>query len=107
MIRQLARIALPIYGVVLFVGGLMGYRRGQSRQSFIAGSISGLLTLVAAALAGRYPRLANGLAAGIALALTAMMGQRWKKTGHVMPAGIIAALSGGVATLTTSALLRA
>lgn len=106
MLRRLVRIALPLYGLVLVAGGWMGYRSGQSRQSLIAGGTSGLLTLLAAALAGRYPRLAHGLAAAVALMLTGVMGQRWQRTGNIMPAGLIATVSGGMATLTTGALLR-
>lgn len=105
MIRTIARVLMPIYGILLIAGGVMGYRNG-SQESLVAGGASGVVALLAAALAGRYPRAANLLTAVVATALAGVMGWRWEKTGHIMPAGAIAMLSGGVATLTTTAAIR-
>lgn len=106
MLRKLARILFPFYGLLLIAGGIAGYQGGKSRDSLLVGTASGLVALLATMLANRYPRAANGIVALVALVLTAIMGRRWDKTGHIMPAGVIATLSGGMATLAAGAALR-
>jgi len=72
---------------------VMGYVNAGSTASIIAGSISGILLLVAAFL------LPNHLALGVAVgALTSVLlaGRfvpAFIKTGHVMPAGLMSLLS--------------
>jgi len=92
MIRP-ARTYFIVFGLLTIAGGVMGYVNAGSTASIIAGSISGILLLVAAFL------LPNHLALGVAVgALTSVLlaGRfvpAFIKTGHVMPAGLMSLLS--------------
>ena len=57
-----AKIYFIIFGLLTIVGGVMGYAKAGSTASLIAGSISGILLLIAAFL------LPNNMAVGLALA---------------------------------------
>ena len=88
-----AKIYFIIFGLLTIVGGVIGYVRAGSTASIIAGSISGLLLLVAAFL------LPGNLAAGLALAgvVSILLAGRFVpaffKTGSMMPAGLMSILS--------------
>ena len=88
-----AKIYFIIFGLLTIVGGVIGYVRAGSTASIIAGSISGLLLLVAAFL------LPGNLAAGLALAgvVSILLAGRFVpaffKTGSLMPAGLMSILS--------------
>ena len=86
-------ILLLAYGLLMLVGGVMGWRAG-SRASLIAGGASSVLLLIAAWLASG-PAIVTGLWLGIvvALALAIVFGVRLAKTGKPMPAGPLLALS--------------
>src|SRR6188768_1454247 len=57
-----AKIYFLIFGLLTILGGVMGYVRAGSTASIIAGSVSGILLLVAAFL------LPNNVAVGLVLA---------------------------------------
>ena len=88
-----AKIYFLIFGLLTILGGVMGYVRAGSTASIIAGSVSGILLLVAAFL------LPNNVAVGLVLAglVSILLAGRFLpaflKTGSVMPAGMMAALS--------------
>jgi len=88
-----AKIYFIIFGLLTIVGGVIGYARAGSMASIIAGSISGILLLVAAFL------LPNNAAAGLALAaiVSILLAGRFLpvflKTGALMPAGMMSILS--------------
>jgi uncharacterized membrane protein (UPF0136 family) len=86
-------IVLAVYGLLMLVGGVMGQRAG-SRASLVAGGASGVLLLVAAWLAaGAAPQLGLWLGVLVAVALAITFGVRLLKTGKVMPAGGLLAIS--------------
>ncbi len=80
------------YAVLMMLGGLMGFRAGSS-VSLYAGFGSGVALL--AALGATYYAMGVGLWVGCGLAaiLTLMFGQRLAKTGKLMPAGMLLAVS--------------
>ncbi len=88
-----AKLYFIIFGLLTIVGGIIGYVRAGSTASIIAGSISGILLLVAAFL------LPGNVTAGLAIALviSLLLAGRFLpafiKTGAFMPAGMMAALS--------------
>lgn len=91
---ELTRIYLFIFGVFTIVGGIMGYVKAASRASLIAGSVSGVLLLVAGWLLATRPGqggLILGLVVSIALAGRFVPG--FIKTHAIMPAGVMSALS--------------
>jgi len=71
----------------------MGYAKAGSTASIIAGSISGILLLGAAYLLSDHLALGLALAALVSIALAGRFVPAFIKTGHIMPAGLMAVLS--------------
>lgn len=86
------QLALGVYALLLIVGGYIGYVKAGSRPSLIAGTISGIIALVALGLTwlGGF-----GFWIGLVLAsaLTVMFAIRFRKSGKFMPSGMLAAVS--------------
>lgn len=83
-----------IYGLLVAVGGVMGYARAQSVPSLVAGGVAGLL-LVGAAVAmmrGAY-QLGWWAALIIALLLLARFGSAAFSSFKMMPGGLMIILS--------------
>ncbi|KAG1347336.1 protein FATTY ACID EXPORT 5 [Cocos nucifera] len=87
------------YGLLVLVGGLVGYARRGSTASLAGGAGSGLFLLLAGFLSLKaFEKRRNSYPALIietvcALVLTILMGQRYLETSKIMPAGVVAALS--------------
>jgi len=88
-----AKIYFIAFGVLTIVGGIVGYLKAGSVASIIAGSITGVLLLVAAFLLPEHRAI--GLATGfiISLLLAAQFVPKFIRTGRVMPAGMMSILS--------------
>ncbi|KAJ7521104.1 hypothetical protein O6H91_19G038100 [Diphasiastrum complanatum] len=88
------------YGVVVLVGGVVGYSKKGSVTSLAGGVGAGLLLILAGHLSlnaynkGQKSYLAMFLQTGISIALTVVMSLRYQHTAKFMPAGLVAALSG-------------
>ena len=88
-----AKVYFIIFGLLTIVGGVIGYVKAGSTASIIAGSVLGILLLVAAWL------LPGNLVPGLVLALVVsiLLAGRFIpafiRTGHVMPAGLMSLLS--------------
>jgi uncharacterized membrane protein (UPF0136 family) len=90
---EAAKIYFIAFGVLTITGGIVGYVKAGSMASIIAGSITGILLLVAAFLLPQHR--ATGLATAfiISLLLAAQFVPKFIRTGRVMPAGMMAILS--------------
>jgi|SRR5215470_4904591 len=90
---EAAKIYFVIFGVLTVVGGIVGYVKAGSVASIVAGSITGVLLIVAAFLLPQHR--AVGLATGlvISLLLAAQFVPKFIRTGRVMPAGMMSILS--------------
>ncbi len=88
-----ARIYFIIFGLLTILGGVIGYVKAGSTASIIAGSISGILLLIAAWLLPGNLALGLALAAVISIALAGRFIPAFIKTGHLMPAGLMSVLS--------------
>jgi uncharacterized membrane protein (UPF0136 family) len=88
-----AKIYFIIFGLLTIAGGVMGYVKASSTASLIAGSVSGILLLVAAFLIPNYLAAGLGLAALVSIALAGRFVPAFMKTGQVMPAGLMSVLS--------------
>jgi uncharacterized membrane protein (UPF0136 family) len=88
-----AKIYFIIFGLLTIVGGVMGYVKAGSTASIIAGSISGILLLVAAYLLPDHLAVGLAVAAVVSIALAGRFVPAFIKTGHVMPAGLMSVLS--------------
>ncbi|MBW4593789.1 MAG: hypothetical protein KME46_12970 [Brasilonema angustatum HA4187-MV1] len=80
------------YGVVALVGGIIGYRKANSKVSLISGGISGLLLIIAAFVQFQGQTWGLTLAAAITAILVITFGVRLVKTRKFMPAGVMAIL---------------
>lgn len=82
-----------IYGIIVLIGGFMGYVKAGSLPSLIMGSAFGLLLL----LSGWFILQQNSIAFWCGTALSALLAffflYRWVLTGALMPAGAMALLS--------------
>ncbi len=101
------RIYLYVFGVLTIAGGIMGYVKANSRPSLIAGVSSGVLLIGAAYLVGAKGMIGLLLGLIVSLPLAGRFISGFRKTGKVMPAGVMALLSVGGVVLTIAALLGA
>jgi len=84
-------LLLYIYGILLIVGGAMGYVKARSVPSLVAGLICGLIAIF---LGYDYTwHFAPYAALALSLALILLMGGRYLRTHKAMPALLIVVLS--------------
>ena len=87
---DVVRIYLFVFGALTIAGGVVGYVKAKSRASIVAGSLFGVLLIVAGYLSGGRLGLALGL--GLSAMLAARFSKAFRSSGKVMPAGLMAAL---------------
>ncbi|MEN9226251.1 MAG: TMEM14 family protein [Thermostichus sp. HHBFW_bins_43] len=95
----IAQVTLLIYGVLLLVGGVIGYAKARSPKSLVGGLVGAALSGVSYWLLGRDPRWGLGLGLATAILFAIVFALRYRKTQRFMPAGLMAILSLGVAAL--------
>ena len=90
---EAAKIYFIIFGVLTIAGGIVGYVKAGSVASIIAGSITGVLLLVAAFLLPEHRAIGLAIALIVSLLLAAQFVPKFIRTGKVMPAGMMSILS--------------
>jgi uncharacterized membrane protein (UPF0136 family) len=90
---EAARIYFIVFGALTIVGGIVGYLKAGSVASIIAGSITGVLLLVAAFLLPEHRTIGLATALIVSLLLAAQFVPKFLRTGRVMPAGMMSILS--------------
>jgi len=90
---EAAKIYFIVFGALTIVGGIVGYVKAGSVASIIAGSITGVLLLVAAFLLPEHRTLGLATALIVSLLLAAQFIPKLLRTGRIMPAGIMSVLS--------------
>jgi uncharacterized membrane protein (UPF0136 family) len=90
---EAAKIYFIVFGVLTIAGGVVGYVKAGSVASIIAGSITGVLLLVAAFLLPEHRAIALATAFIISLLLAAQFVPKFIQTGRAMPAGMMSILS--------------
>jgi uncharacterized membrane protein (UPF0136 family) len=90
---EAAKLYFIVFGVLTITGGVVGYVKAGSVASIIAGSITGVLLLVAAFLMPEHRAIGLATAFIISLLLAAQFVPKFIRTGRVMPAGMMAILS--------------
>jgi uncharacterized membrane protein (UPF0136 family) len=87
------RLYFLIFGALTIIGGVIGYVKAQSVPSIVAGTITGILLLVAGWLlpTNRTAGLVTALI--VSLLLAAQFIPKFFRAGKVMPAGLMSILS--------------
>ncbi|CAI9108045.1 OLC1v1007556C1 [Oldenlandia corymbosa var. corymbosa] len=81
------------YAVLVGAGGLMGSLKSGSQMSLLSGGMSASILFYIYTILPTNPVLASSLGLALAVALTAVMGSRFKKTGKIFPAGLVCLIS--------------
>jgi len=90
---EAAKIYFIVFGVLTIAGGVVGYVKAGSVASIVAGSITGVLLLVAAFLLPEHRAIGLATAFIISLLLAAQFAPKFIRTGRAMPAGMMSILS--------------
>ncbi|EAZ90931.1 TMEM14 family protein [Crocosphaera chwakensis] len=90
---NLTTIATLIYGILLFIGGIIGYIKARSKPSLISGVLSSLLLLLSAFLQWQQVAVGLILAQIITILLAIVFLIRLWKTRKLMPAGLMVMIS--------------
>jgi uncharacterized membrane protein (UPF0136 family) len=77
---MLTKIFYLVFGALTFVGGIMGFLKGQSIESLVAGGISGVLLIVAGVLVASKPMPAHGIALVVSIVLIGFFGSSLAKS---------------------------
>ncbi len=89
-------IVLITYGILLFVGGLIGHLKSQSSASLIVGIVSALLVIIAGIGILKEYFAAFPFSCAVVGALTIFFAYRFWLTEKMMPGGIFTIISLGV-----------
>jgi len=90
---EATKIYFIVFGLLTIAGGIVGYVKAGSVASIIAGSITGVLLVVAAMLLPEHRAAGLAIAFVISLLLAAQFVPKFLRTGRVMPAGMMSILS--------------
>jgi uncharacterized membrane protein (UPF0136 family) len=88
-----AKLYFIVFGLLTIVGGVIGFVKAGSTPSLVAGSISGILLLVAAFLMPSQPTVGLAVGAITSLLLAGKFIPDFIRTGQAMPAGMMSVLS--------------
>ena len=86
-------LIIVVYGVLVGLGGILGYVKAQSMPSLVFGLASGIALLVCGWLVSTQSPIGIKGAIGIGLLLTVFFGIRYARTRKLMPAGLMTVLS--------------
>jgi len=90
---EAAKIYFIVFGALTIAGGVVGYVKAGSVASIIAGSVTGILLLVAPFLLPEHRAIGLATALVVSLLLAAQFVPKFIRTGRVMPAGMMSILS--------------
>ena len=88
-----SKIFLAVYGVLMLLGGYMGYIKAGSKISLISGILSGILIFVGIYLSASNHQLGLGIIAATSGVLILTFAIRFMKTKSFMPSGMLIILS--------------
>jgi uncharacterized membrane protein (UPF0136 family) len=90
---EVTKVYFILFGVLTIAGGIVGYVKAGSVASIVAGSITGVLLLVAAFLLPEHRAAGLATALVVSLLLAAQFVPKFLQTGRMMPAGMMSILS--------------
>jgi uncharacterized membrane protein (UPF0136 family) len=82
-----------VFGALTIIGGIIGYVKAGSLPSIIAGTITGILLLVAGWILPNNRTAGLGIAFIVSLLLAAQFVPKLIRTAKMMPAGLMSILS--------------
>ncbi len=91
--ETVARFSLLVYAVLMSVGGIMGFVKGRSSISLIAGLASAAVLVLAYFISISDARNGLLLGVGVTSVLTFVFAIRIAKTKKIMPSGALLALT--------------
>lgn len=89
----IATWSILIYGLIVLLGGVMGYVKAKSQASLYSGVGSGIALLITWFICTQNPLIGLGLATLLALVLFVVFVIRFFRTRTFMPAGLMMMLS--------------
>jgi len=90
---SLIKILLGMYGVLMILGGVMGYIKAGSKESLLAGVLSGIVILIGIYVSLSNHQLGFGIISLTTALLTVVFIIRFLKTKSFMPAGMLLILT--------------
>jgi len=84
---------IVIYGLLILVGGVMGYVKGGSTISLLMGSLFGVALLFCAYFLFKKSLPAHYITLALTFLLDGIFTHRFVKTLHFFPAGLLSLLS--------------
>ncbi|GAA6624166.1 TMEM14 family protein [Scytonema sp. NUACC26] len=82
-------VAALVYGILVILGGIIGYFKSNSTISLVSGILSGVLLLLAAFVQFQGQSWGAILASGVTAFLVVFFAFRLAKTRKFMPAGLM------------------
>ncbi|RMF68286.1 MAG: hypothetical protein D6743_03590, partial [Calditrichaeota bacterium] len=82
-----------VYGLLILVGGIVGYVKSRSLPSVFSGVLFGAALLFSSYLISRTHPIGLPLAAGLSAILLVIFALRFKVSRKFMPAGFLGAVS--------------
>lgn len=82
-----------VFGLLIALGGIMGFVKSGSQASLISGSVFGLALIVSAYFISRGKIAAQYIALGLTFILDALFTYRYAKSLHFFPAGFLSLAS--------------
>ena len=89
----MASYYILIFGILMIVGGIMGFVKSRSKASILSGSIFGLLLMACGYFMMNGNLRASQFAFGLSVVLILIFVQRFKASKKFMPAGLMLILS--------------
>ncbi len=86
-------LIIVVYGVLVGLGGILGYVKAQSIPSLFFGLASGIALLICGWLVSTQNTVGIKGAIGIGVLLGVFFGIRYARTRKLMPAGLMTVLS--------------
>lgn len=93
---KIQAISLLVYGVLLFIGGIIGHLKAQSNVSLIVGTICAAAVIIAGIGMLKDYFAAFPFACVTVGAITLFFAYRYWITGKMMPGGIFTLISFGI-----------
>jgi uncharacterized membrane protein (UPF0136 family) len=87
---KFSKLISLIYGVMLILGGVMGFLKAHSKMSLITGAVSGLIVLLSCKINSKSSYL---YVSAISLVLAGFFSYRFAHSHAFMPAGLMLILS--------------